>query len=222
MSYSSLYLIDHKTALHETIDFGNSWLFSPVTWEIITHSYALDEIKTDYRIARSLIHGPDSDSLYKILNRRINESPCMADRVLWELSNQQMFFAKDKDLVADSIIEFYENHKNDTLLYNNDNNLSLEHIKSRWFGLADAIRNINVDEVKYFIHKNTSVDDTVELLFDSPYDEDDYDEGCVPLYTLNDLIKSEKGGKDYAYFEIVHINDGKMTFTPSREHGLIL
>ncbi len=209
MSYSSLMLLTHDTALGSIEEYPNSWLFAPVSWGIQLNSYIPDEIKTDYGIAKSLIGGPNAEELFKMANNAINNSSCTSDRIVWELSQQQIFFTKDKDVIADAIIEYYENHKNDTLLYDKENPLQKEHIKERWHEISQDIRSINIDKFKYFVLKCTSVDDGVERWF-KYYDEDQDD---YFNSTLKDYLTREIAD----VVELVNIEDGKITgFTSSR------
>lgn len=209
MSYSSLMLLTPDTALGSIEAYQNSWLFAPVSWDIQLNSYIPDEIKTDYGIAKSLIGGPNAEELFRLTNKAINNSLCTSDRIVWELSHQQIFFTKDKELVANSILEYYENHKNDTLLYDKENPLQEDHIKNRWEEIAQDIMHIDTDKFKYFVLKCTSVDDGVERWF--KYYDEEQDEPFKS--TLKDYLTR----KDSDIVELVNIEDGKITgFTSSR------
>lgn len=39
MSYSSLYVIDKKFYGKNAADFRNSWLFSPIVWNVLSEKY---------------------------------------------------------------------------------------------------------------------------------------------------------------------------------------
>ena len=120
MSYSSLFLIKPDTSFGQRINYSNSWLFAPVSWDLQLNSYITDEIRTPHGFAKSLINSQDANRLFSLANDALNNSTCTADRIVWELSNQQIFSTKDKDVVSECIFEYYDNHKNDTLLYDKE------------------------------------------------------------------------------------------------------
>lgn len=204
MSYSSIYIIDQDTHLSNTIEYSNSWLFAPVVWEIILNSYIQDELRTSYGIAKSLFTS-DGDHLFRMANKAVNNSSIMSDRVAWEVSNQQIILVKDKEFIADSLLKFVDDHKNDVMLYNKENNLQYDHIANRFKKIAEDIRNIDSDK-KYFIFKNTSVDDSIEYFFTQHDEElDDF----VPL-TL------EEASKEYEMELVIFSDDySKMDFISS-------
>ena len=35
MSYSSLWVMDNKTYGYDSVEFGNSWYFSPIVWDVL-------------------------------------------------------------------------------------------------------------------------------------------------------------------------------------------
>lgn len=204
MSYSSIYIIDQDTHLSNTIEYSNSWLFAPVVWEIILNSYIQDELRTSYGIAKSLFTS-DGDHLFRMANKAVNNSSIMSDRVAWEVSNQQIILVKDKEFIADSLLKFVDDHKNDVMLYNKENNLQYDHIANRFKKIAEDIRNIDSDK-KYFIFKGTSVDDSIEYFF-TQYDEELDD--CVPT-TL------EEASKEYEMELVIFSDDySKMDFISS-------
>lgn len=204
MSYSSIYIIDQDTHLSNIIKYSNSWLFAPVVYEIILNSYIQDELHTSYGIAKSLFTS-DGDRLFRITNKAVNNSSIMSDRVAWEVSNQQIILVKDKEFIADSLLKFVDDHKNDVMLYNKENNLEYDHIANRFKKIAEDIRNIDSDK-KYFIFKNTSVDDSIEYFFTQHDEElDDF----VPL-TL------EEASKEYEMELVIFSDDySKMDFISS-------
>jgi len=169
MSYSSLWVMDKEFNGECLMDFGNSWLFSPVSWDILLEKYipkkTLDE-KRSY-ISESMF----DRGLFGKLNGMINNSPTQEDRVLWELGNQNIFFTKDKDFIADCIDQF--------LITNSEFGRNLgDHIQERYSQVANEIRNLDDGKYPYFIFKNTSCDDNVEYWF-TKYDEDE--DECTPI-----------------------------------------
>lgn len=123
-------------------------------------------------------------SLFKPLNEKINTSNCMPDRVCWELSNQQVFFTKDKDIVSKNIFDFIT--INSTYNKHSDGKYPLqsEHIIDRFKEISKEITSLEKDEYPCFVFKNTSCDDGVEFWF-SRYDDE---EDCVDT-SLSEIDK---------------------------------
>lgn len=171
MSCSSLYVIDKSTYGKESEQYGNSWIFSPTIWSVLSQKYMADDIATPYGFRKSMI-GFGGDELFRKLNDLMNASDNTTDRICWELSHQQGFYTKDKKLVSDSIRKFLVDNAEVTL---NDEGrkMSKDH-GDRFHQIAEDIENIDEILYPYFVFKNTSVDDGVENLF-MRYDENDED-----------------------------------------------
>jgi len=158
----------------EDTEYKNSWLFSPVAWDALIEKYIpsknrnpFDQSKCGFMAATMF-----DKTVNSMLNGLINNTNEQADRVLWELCNQQVFFSKDKNFVSDNIKRFLEiNQKYDECLISN---------ADRWNEIAEDILHIDETECPYFIFKNTSCDDNVEYWF-SKYneDEDEYEESSL-------------------------------------------
>lgn len=168
MSRSSLWVMDKDYKGYEVIEFSNSWLFSPVVWDALLEKYMNYEIQTSYGYKKSLITNPD---LFKPLNEKVNDCKCTSDRICWELSNQQVFFTKDKQIIAKSILDFLTINSKHGRNLDGKLVLQLEHIVKRFNEIADEILKLDEFETPYFIFKNTSCDDGVEYWF-SKYDEE--------------------------------------------------
>lgn len=95
MSSSSLWLMDEQYNGVIDREYHNSWWFSPVVWDVLLDKYMHNEIQTPYGYKKSLI-GFGGEGLDVKLNDIMNKSDNFSDRVCWELSNQQVFFTKDK------------------------------------------------------------------------------------------------------------------------------
>lgn len=178
MSYSSLWEISKDFNGQRCSEYHNSFLFSPIVWEVLCDKYLHREFSM-FRI----------NGEYDVLNRELNNSRVTSDRVCWELSNQQIFWSKDKAVVAACIEKFLtENDK-----YGKFDGVSIlkrDHIQDRFRQIAQDIREM---ESEYFVFKNSSVDDTVESWF---YD---YENDCpVPL------------NKDHA--EFVVMKEGQIAY----------
>lgn len=169
MSRSSLWVMDKDYKGSEVLEFSNSWLFSPMIWGVLLDKYMNAEIQTPYGYKKSLIM--DGATLNNPLNEKVNNCKCLPDRICWELSNQQVFFTKDKNIIASSIREFLKS--NDKFDKHSDGiyPLQQEHIIKRFNEIADEILKLDENESPYFIVKNTSCDDNVEYWF-SKYDEE--------------------------------------------------
>jgi len=170
MSCSSLWAVDKNHFGEELKEYGNSWLFSPIAWNVLLDKYLHDEIQTPYGYKKSLISAMDGGALNNQLNKIVNNCTTFCDRIVWELSNQQVFYAKDKKIVADGIRRFLD--VNSKYNHNDEGKFPLEqeHIKARWLEIADNIENLT-DECEYFIFKNSSCDDGVEYWFEK-YNEE--------------------------------------------------
>jgi hypothetical protein len=192
MSRSSLWVMDKDYKGYEAIEFGNSWLFSPIVWGVLLDKYMHQEIQTSYGYKKSLIM--NGDELNVPLNQKVNNCKSTPDRVCWELSNQQVFFTKDKQTVAIAIREFAEQNAN----YDRNSNgvfpLKQEHIIERFKIIADEILKLDETETPYFIFKNTSCDDGVEYWF-SKYNEQEGE------YEVSSLIDVEKRVTEFVFIE---------------------
>ncbi|MBX4266592.1 hypothetical protein [Clostridium estertheticum] len=170
MSTSSLWVMGKEFNGEELLEFQNSWLFTPVSWDILLNKY----MPTHNGEKRNFIAATMFDKdLSNELNRKINNSEIQADRVLWELGNQQIFFTKDKEFIASSIKSFLE--------VNKEYALDLpEHIHERFNEVANEILKIDDNESPYLIFKNSSCDDGIEYWF-SKYNDETEDNEDVTL-----------------------------------------
>ena len=165
MSYSSLYGIKKNYVGEKLYTYKNSWLFSPIVWDILLGKYIPLDIKTPYGYKKRMI-GDSSGEIWRKINNIMNNSDNLSDRVCWEMTNQQIFFTKDKECIANNILKFIEQNKE----YNKhkEDNISLlekEHIIERFNEIANNILSLDENEYPYFVFKNTSVDDSVEYWF---------------------------------------------------------
>lgn len=204
MSYSSLWTMDNNYKGYEVIEFKNSWLFSPMVWGVLSDKYIRGLIETPYGYKRNLI----SDSnLFTPLNNKINDCQCTPDRICWEMSNQQVFFTKDKDIIAKSIRDFVSINSDFNKNIDGNYPLKQDHIIERFNEIANEILNINEEEYPYFIFKNTSVDDGIEYWFNK-YDEDKDEYIQISLRKLDKFVT-----------EFVSIENNKITgFTSNLDY----
>lgn len=167
MSRSSLWVLDKDFMGEELCEFANSWLFSPIAWDILLDKY-MPHRKMVLFNGKKCGYMPSvmSDkNLNADLNDTINNCKVLSDRILWEMGNQQIFFTKDKIIVANSIREFLVSNAKYDRTDEGTLPLEQEHIIGRFNEVADSIENLNEEENPYFIFKNTSVDDNVEYWF---------------------------------------------------------
>lgn len=196
MSYSSLFAINKRYEGKHLCDYANSWLFSPVVWEVLEDKY----FEEDERGIRPSILAIFGKSAWGDMNKIMNSSENTDERICWELSNQNIFYTKDKEVIANSIILFVENHKQygvksfDAVEKNYP--LKENHIIKRFSQIASDIKKIDEDKFPYFVLKNLSCDDSVEYWFA-------YDERKRRYKTLKDL-------SEYTV-EFVNIKDSKIT-----------
>lgn len=169
MSYSSLYVIDKKFYGENAADFGNSWLFSPIIWNVLSEKY----LPKKYGMTQSVI-GLDGTKVWNEINDIMNSSDNTCERICWEMTNQCVFFTKDKRCVSESILEFVNTHKEYEKGDDGLGALEREHIIERFSEISDSIMSIGEREYPYFVFKNSSCDDGVERWFakyDSKIDE---------------------------------------------------
>ena len=172
MSYSSLYGIKKNYLGEELYEYKNSWLFSPIVWDVLPDKYIPLDIKTPYGYKKRII-GDSSGEIWRKINNIMNNSDNTPDRVCWEMTNQQIFFTKDKECIANNILKFVEQNKGyDKHEEDNISPLEREHIIERFNEIANDILSLDENEYPYFVFKNTSVDDNVERWF-YDYNEDD-------------------------------------------------
>jgi len=174
VSYSSLFLIDIDLKGHELYEFQNSWLFSPIVWNILLNKYQ-PERRQSFPLKQEETRNFLSESMFDTtlfgrLNEILNNSDSEPDRVVWELCNQQAFFSKDKDFIHKSILLFLSSPAYSKGEYE-------QHIFNRFKEIAQIIKNIDAEKYPYFVFKNTSVDDGVQCIFDVYIEEtEEYEE----------------------------------------------
>ena len=192
MSSSSLYGITKDYKGKEIIDYKNSWYFSPVVWSVLSDKL----LPRKYGYIQNVI-GFGSQEAWKNINNILNNSDFLTDRVLWELSNQEIFKTKDKNIIADCIRDFLKvNSKYDKSDEDNVSVLKRDHIIERWNEIATDIENLNEEEFPFFVFKNTSCDDSVESWFIKYNEEsDEYEERglneCQDLVTEFVIIEND-------------------------------
>ncbi|WP_195536361.1 hypothetical protein [Bacillus paralicheniformis] len=172
MSTSTIYTIDSKFNGFVKNEYKNSWWFSPVVWNVLLDKYMHDDIQTPFGFKKSII-GWDGEELNKKLNQLMNSCDNFSDRICWEITNQQIFFTKDKEQIAKALKDFSQMNKE----FHKDSEgisvLTYEHILERFNAIADDILGINEKHYPYFVFKNTSVDDNVEFWFEKYVKEAD-------------------------------------------------
>ncbi|WP_143314553.1 hypothetical protein [Clostridium sp. HBUAS56017] len=194
MSTSSLWVMDENFIGERLTEFNNSWLFTPIADDILFQKYLPHKVMTSYGKTNFMTAAMFDNSIFEELNRKINSSQIKEDRIVWELTNQQVFFSKDKKLISDCIIKFLETNKK----YTTD----LEgHIFNRFEKISNEIRDICKNNYPYFVFKNTSCDDGVECWFEK-YDEES-----------EEYIKSSLKELDKHVTEFVAIEGDNINFT---------
>ena len=193
MSHSSIYELNANYEVCNIIELHNSWFYSPVVWDELFFKYCPEKTKVgfgDTKLGIMSISVWDK-SIWNYLNDKMNNSKNINDRILWELSQQQIFEKKDYKKIANAL-EYGINE------YCKDFG---EHIKDRWEQMARIIKN---SEAEYIIHKNTSCDDGVQIHF-AKYNADDDEYGSFSLKDSEYLNKIEFvkiDGNDEMSFEL--------------------
>lgn len=163
----------------ELREYKNSWLFSPVVWDVLSDKYH----PRKYGMIQSVI-GLNGNEVWLRINNIMNNSDNTSDRICWEMSNQQIFFTKDKECIVGNIREYIEqNRKYCKCGEDNISYLERKHIIERFNDIANDILSLDKDEYPYFVFKNTSVDDVVNHWF---YDYDENTDEHIDK-SLNDL-----------------------------------
>ncbi len=198
MSRSSLWGIDNRYIGEELIEYKNSWLFTPIVVQVVSEKYASEMLKTPYGL-RQVITSLEFNQIWNTVNERVNHCDNTSDRICWEMSNQQIFFTKDKKCIADAIRIFVKNNTQyDISEKDGISSLCREHIIERFLEIANDIESLDEDKFPYFVFKNTSCDDSVEWWFFG-YNEDTDEEEIRSLKDHNKFIT-----------EFVVIEDGKI------------
>lgn len=192
MSYSSLWFIDKDFKGEKGVIFENSWLFTPIADDVLFNKYLPEKVMTPYGKASFLSATMFDNTIVRDLNNKINNCGIQEDRIVWEMTNQQIFKSKDKSFIADSIIKFIDTNKRYMGDYEN-------HILDRFKEISEEIKNINEDENPYFVFKNSSCDGNIESWFERYNEEEN-------KYEESSLLELER---DVA--ELVVIENNKVT-----------
>ena len=147
MSCSSLYGIKSDYTGEIVNEYKNSWWFSPIVWNVLSDK----TLPRDFMGYVQSIIGLHGQDVWKKINTKMNNSENTPDRICWEMSNQQIFFTKDKECIADSIRKFVEQNKN----YDKDDKdnlspLEREHIIERFNEIADDIVGLDEKRISLF------------------------------------------------------------------------
>lgn len=184
MSDSSLWGIKKDYTGEELKDYENSWLFTPIIMDILGEKYIADILYTPYHTKRNVLF---EESLWHELNNRLNSSDNMADRVVFELGNQCIFFTKDKDFIADCINNFVKQNKSYGISgEDNISSLERDHIVARFKDIANDIKSLN-EEYPFFVIKGTSCDDSVESWF-KKFDEETWSDKDISLKDSKEIL----------------------------------
>lgn len=215
MSCSSLYVIDKNYYGSNIADFKNSWLFSPIIWNVLSEKY----LPTKYGLVQSVI-GLDGNEVWIKINRTMNNSGNTCERICWELTNQCIFFSKDKKCIAQNIFDFINTHKGYSKSKEDGiSALEREHIIERFTEIANSIMDIDETEYPYFVLKNSSCDDEVERWF-KKYDDEadeyqsrslkDFPEFVTEFVVIeNNKIKEFIVNVEYPYEDVMEDANGR-------------
>lgn len=194
MSYSTLYGITADLHGEQITDYRNSWLFSPAIWGFLAQKYNTQDVIG--------FHGRDG---WKAINNIMNQGKNFIEQICWEVSNQQIFSIKDKNIVADCIDEFINVAKSNA-----------DYSVERFNTIAKDIRELDASQYKFFVLKNTSVDDTVENWFYKYCDDEIIEDSYIECSLLdsdhfeNELIVIDQSIKHIV--EFVSPDDFKKTY----------
>lgn len=157
MSRSSLWAINSRLGGKVVAEYSNSWIFSPIVWDMLFEKYLPDKAAVVLGKRMGFLSSSWHDkTLWSQLNSKLNASNSLTDRVCWELSNEQVFRASDKTVVSNAVSMFLVDNKP------YDEITAQDSVRERFLQLAKDILELRC---YYFVHKNTSVDDSVERWF---------------------------------------------------------
>lgn len=162
MIYSSLYGIKKDYTGEIISNYQNAWLFSPVIWEILSDKVLPKDAYGKWQSFFSF----NGNNVLREINKIMNNSKNMADRICWEVSNQSIFYIKDKHFISEKIKEFLATNNN--YCKSEDDNipaLLIEHIVERFNTIANDINNLDESKYLFFVFKNKSSDNNVEKWF---------------------------------------------------------
>lgn len=178
MSQSSLYGIKCDFTGERLYDFSNSWLFAPIIFEILPEKY-MPKLMIDSDGFIKNIMFDLSSKLWNKADKKIRHCKNTADRICWEIVGQQIFFTKDKELIADSIRTFVK--QNMGYGKSSDDNIPLlkqERIVNRFFEIADRILELNENEYPFFVFQNNDCCPSVKNWFVKWNDETEETIAC--------------------------------------------
>ncbi|CDQ41923.1 hypothetical protein [Virgibacillus salexigens] len=164
MSSSSLWTIDNNFNGNEYEDFSNSWLVSPMVWDVLFEKYLPHKVQGPFGRQRYMTAINFDPSIFEELNKLACNSDIKEDKILWILTNEQVFHSKDKQLVSSCLKNFLNVNFELTSDFG-------DHIHDRFNEVAESILSIDENDHPYFVFKGTSVDDNVERWFET-YDEE--------------------------------------------------
>lgn len=152
MSSTVLYGITKEFKGEEIANYKNSWLFNPCVWWVLQEKY----LGNKDPLMRN--------ETFKECNNLLNESSNTSDRILWELSNEQIFFAKDTETIAKAIKNFLAENKEYGIGDDGKGILTQDHIIERFNEIANDMLT-NKDKYEYFVVQGTTVSGRVEGWF---------------------------------------------------------
>lgn len=201
MSKSFIYALNKDYITQNIYGFDNSWLFSPMVWRRICAEY-LPRERVGNKMVPASFFGIDGVENWKKVNDIMNHSDNHNLRIIWEMSNQQFFLTKDKEVIANALESFF------AIFPDDDEGFAWnEHIIGRFKDMADRIRSLDENVCPYCVHKNSSCDDSIERHLQR-FDEKKWKSVPVSL---------KKTAKDVQQ-DFIIIEDGKIVnFIPCKD-----
>lgn len=211
MSYSSLWVMDSEYKGKELIEYENSWLFSPIIWDVLSNKYLQDFVQPKGRFQyRKSISGPGGVDLWNKINQIVCNGDYKVDEIMWVLSNQLILPTIKKVELSAAIRSFAKDNKNIWTIKEDDGNLyyplKINHIKERFIEVADSIFSLDEERYPYLIFKNSSIDDGVETLF-CMYDEE-----------IDENIEISLLDNKYDTVQFVEFKDDELSYINSHKY----
>lgn len=163
MNMCRLYVMDKRYYGTVLNSFDDTLWFTPVIWHILLEKYVAELFVRNPKLRHQIGKEEGRRAIHQ-LNDRLALMDEKTDRVCWELSHEQVFFTKDKHIIADAILQFTIQNL-DVIRIGGDSLLESRKVFNRFTEIAAAIRAIDENIYPYFIFQSTGVHDNVSDWF---------------------------------------------------------
>lgn len=163
MNMCRLYVMDKRYNGTVLKSFDDTLWFTPVVWHILLEKYVAELFVRNPKLRHQIGKEAGRQAIHQ-LNDRLALIDEKTDRVCWELSHEQVFFTKDKEVIADALLQFTVQNL-DVIRIKGESLLESRKVFNRFTELAAAIRGLDENVHPYFVFQSTGVDDNVRDWF---------------------------------------------------------